>query len=492
MAKKLMKTKQKYVILLLVLISVFIGPACLRNKGIKEIKPNIILIIADDLGYSDVGFNGSIDIKTPHLDHLAQNGVICSSAYVAHPFCGPSRAGMITGRYPHAFGSQYNLPANSEVLNEGIPLSEIFISDVLKKSGYHTGAIGKWHLGAVERFHPNKRGFDEFYGFLGGGHKYFPKEYKAAYEKQKNLGTKIIFDYLKPLEYNGKDVDDDTNYLTDELSNQAVKFVNKAAKKDDPFFLYLAYNAPHTPLEATEEDLAVFSNIKDKKRRTFAAMVYAVDRGVGKLVESLKENKQLENTLIVFLSDNGGDLKHAATNHPLTGSKGDTNEGGYRVPMFLHFPKILPMGKTYEHPVSALDFYPTFAHLAGAQIPKDKALDGKNIWKSLISGKSAREGEIIYAMRHREGFTDVGLRKDNWKALKTKQNKWQLFDIKNDISEKNDLSSQNPKVLKEMVAKGEKWSRTHIEPKWFDPDSLIVLWKDKQMAKFNGLFVVDK
>ena len=148
--------------------------------------------------------------------------------------------------------------------------------------------------------------------------------------------------------------------------------------------------------------------------------------------------------------------------------------------------------KTYEHPVSALDFYPTFAHLAGAQIPKDKALDGKNIWKSLISGKSAREGEIIYAMRHREGFTDVGLRKDNWKALKTKQNKWQLFDIKNDISEKNDLSSQNPKVLKEMVAKGEKWSRTHIEPKWFDPDSLIVLWKDKQMAKFNGLFVVDK
>lgn len=471
------------------LLSVFVSTSSLKKQ---EKRPNIIVILADDLGYNDVSFNGSTDIKTPNLDQLAYSGTIMSSAYVAHPFCGPSRAALMSGRYPHAFGSQFNLPANSEEKYTGIPQSEVFIGNVLQKSGYHTGAIGKWHLGAVPGYHPNERGFDEFYGFLGGGHKYFPEEYKATYKKQKAAGTKVIFDYLHPLEYNGKEVTDEQGYLTDILSNEANKFVNKASQKKDPFFLYLAYNAPHAPMEATKEDLAQFSDIKDPKRRTYAAMVYGVDRGVGKLIEELKRTNQFENTLIVFLSDNGGDTSHGASNLPLTGRKGDTNEGGFRVPMFFHWPNNIKSNTVYEYPVSAMDFYPTFAALAGAEIPKGKVLDGKDICKALKNHQNARSGEPIFALRHRSGFSDVGVRKDNWKALKTGTNAWELYDIKNDIAEKNDLSSTHPELLKDMVTKAQKWSKTHTEPLWFDPEELSEVWKEKEMAKFKETFDIKK
>lgn len=471
------------------LLGIFVLTASLKKT---EKRPNIIVILADDLGYNDVGFNGSTDIRTPSLDALAHNGTTMSAAYVAHPFCGPSRAALMSGRYPHAIGSQFNLPANSEEKYTGIPLSEIFIGNVLQKAGYHTGGIGKWHLGAVPGYHPNQRGFDEFYGFLGGGHKYFPDEYKATYKKQKAAGTKVIFDYLHPLEYNGKEVTDEQGYLTDILSDQAVKFVNKASQKSEPFFLYMAYNAPHAPMEATAEDLAQFSDIKDPKRRTYAAMVYGLDRGVGKLVEELKRTNQLDNTLIVFLSDNGGDTSHGASNLPLTGRKGDTNEGGFRVPMFFHWPNGIKKNTVYEHPVSAMDLYPTFAALAEAKIPEGKVLDGKNICAALKKDISARKGEPIFAMRHRSGYSDVGIRKDNWKALKTGENKWLLFDIKKDIAEKNDLSSTHPELLKDMVTKAQKWSKTHTEPLWFDPEELSEVWKEKEMAKFKEIFDIKK
>lgn len=461
-----------------------------KNAIPKAPRPNIIVILADDLGYSDVGFNGAKDIKTPNLDMLASQGTIFNSAYVTHPFCGPSRAGMMTGRYPHKFGSQFNLPANSEAtVGEGIPLNETFISDMFKTAGYRTGLVGKWHLGAVPAYHPNKRGFDDFYGFLGGGHKYFPDQYNEAYNKSEKAGQKVIWDYLKPLEHNGQPAKE-SEYITDAFSKQAVRFVQDASKKGNPFFLYLAYNAPHTPFEAKEEDLKIFGDIKDKDRRTYAAMVYAIDRGVGELVKSLKENHQFDNTLIVFLSDNGGDLK-ASTNYPLTGQKGDTNEAGYRVPMFFHWTNNVPKGERYQHPVTALDFYPTFAGLAGAKIPKNKQLDGKDIWAAFKKGKSPRKGEMIYAMRHRAGFSDVGARQDDWKILKTNQNKWQLFDIEKDIKEENDLSAKYPQKLKEMVKKTEKWSKTHTEPRWFDPTELSQVWKEKEMVKFLGLFKID-
>jgi len=451
-------------------------------------RPNIVLILCDDLGYSDVGFNGAKDIKTPALDNLAQDGVIFSSAYVAHPFCGPSRAALMTGKYPHTIGSQFNLPPNSEeTIHEGIPVEEVFISQVLKDAGYQTGIMGKWHLGADPEFHPNKRGFDDFYGFLGGGHRYFPEQFQPEYERQVNAGTKVVFDYLKPLEHNGKDVKE-TEYITDALSREASRFVQESSLEKEPFFLYLAYNAPHSPLEAKEEDLALYQHIKDKKRRTYAAMVHAVDRGVASVLETLKKTGEYENTLIVFLSDNGGKLSLGATNYPLREGKGSTCEGGYRVPMFFHWPKKIKGGQTFDYPVSALDFYPTLAGLGSAGIPTSMKPQGKDIWQDVINGNNPYQGQMIYAMRHRKGYSDVGGRQDQWKILKTNQEDWKLFDINEDMAEMNDLSDQYPELLQEMVVKARNWSGTHIEPKWFHAEFEGKDWYDLKMPHFDETF----
>ncbi|AUS05499.1 sulfatase-like hydrolase/transferase [Pseudotamlana carrageenivorans] len=488
--------------LLTILLLAILSVSCNGTKGqsvkkqtqesLKKVsqKPNIILVITDDMGYADVGFNGSKDLLTPEIDQLAHSGTTFSSAYVAHPFCGPSRAGLLTGRYPHKFGSQFNLPANShEHLKTGIPKSETFLSKELQNSGYYTGAIGKWHLGAVKGYEPQDRGFDYFYGFLGGGHNYFPEQYQAAYKRQKESGSTHVFDYLLPLQRQREEVKE-TKYLTDELSDDAVRFVKEASKKEEPFFLYLAYNAPHTPLEAKEEDMAMFPKIKDKNRRTYAGMVYAVDRGVGQLVKALKETNEYENTLIVFLSDNGGRPDKGANNAPLKGRKGDTFEGGFRVPMFFHWPNYVPAGKSYDYPVSALDFYPTFSALAQANIATDKQLDGKNIWDDVVSGTNSRQGDMIFAMRHRSGFSDVGVRQNQWKATKAYRGPWKLYNIDKDMGENNDLSQQYPEQLQNMVNEAEKWSDTHTEPLWFDPEALEQVWSDKHMAQFPNTFTI--
>jgi len=472
----------KYKAILLIILIFQLG------YGQKEERPNIVLILCDDLGYSDVGFNGAKDIKTPTLDKLAQNGIVFSSAYVAHPFCGPSRAALMTGKYPHTIGSQFNLPPNSEeTIHEGIPVEEVFISQVLKDAGYTTGIMGKWHLGADPQFHPNKRGFDDFYGFLGGGHRYFPEQFQPEYERQVQAGNEIIFDYLKPLEHNGKNVKE-TEYITDALSREASRFVQEASSKEEPFFLYLAYNAPHSPLEAKEEDLALYQNIKDKKRRTYAAMVHAVDRGVSSLVETLKKTGELDNTLIIFLSDNGGKLTLGATNYPLREGKGSTCEGGYRVPMFFYWPKKINGGETYDFPVTAIDFYPTFANLGLAKIPKTMIPQGKDIWQDVLSGNNAYQGQMIYALRHRKGYSDVGARQDQWKILKTNQEDWKLYNIENDKGEMNDLSDQYPDVLSELVTKAKKWSDTNVEPKWFHAEYEGDDWREMKMPHFEETF----
>ena len=482
-----------------ILLLLFTSVAC--NEAVKkeiaqsetlESKPNIIIIMADDLGYADVGFNGSKEINTPELDILAVNGMKFTSGYVAHPFCGPSRAALMTGRYPHTIGSQFNLPASSEAYGTmGITTSETFMSKMLQNAGYYTGAIGKWHLGDVPKYHPNNRGFQDFYGFLGGGHNYFPEDYTKKYAQQKASGQKFIFDYVKPLEHNKKNVPNPTEYLTDELSRKAVDFVNSASKKKTPFFLYLAYNAPHVPLEAKAADMKKFMHIKDKDRRTYAAMVYAVDRGVGELVNSLKANNVLNNTLIVFLSDNGGKLSKGANNYPLKEGKGSTAEGGYRVPMFFHYPDKIKSNTTFDYPISTLDFYPTFAALAQAEIPEDKILDGKDLWQSIVAAENPRKDEYVFVMRHREGYTDVGVRQNQWKALKTNQQDWKLFNIDDDIGEEIDLSVQHKGQLNEMINAAKDWSRTHSEPLWFDPESLSVDWEEKEMAKFMETFKID-
>ncbi|WP_158584173.1 sulfatase [Reichenbachiella sp. MSK19-1] len=462
--------------------------ACQQNvKRETASRPNIVMILCDDLGYGDVGFNGATDIRTPVLDQLAAGGVRFSSAYVPHPFCGPSRAGMMTGRYPHTIGAQFNLPPNTARLDEGITRDEVFISKVLQVSGYHTGIVGKWHLGAAAPYHPNQRGFDEFYGFLGGGHKYFPEEYLSKYDEQHGSGDGAVWDYLRPLEYNGHEVRD-TAYLTDALSHQAVDFISRAAQLDNPFFLYLAYNAPHVPLEAKAEDLALFAEIENPDRRTYAAMVYAVDRGVDEVVNALKAAGEYDNTLIVFLSDNGGNTDHGANNGALREGKGSTYEGGYRVPMFWHWPNQIQAHEACEYTVSALDFYPTFAALAEAEIPSGKLLDGQNVWPAVVGQEDFRAEAPLYVMRHRDGYSDVGVRQGQWKAVKAHQQSWQLFDVNQDIGERKDLRQQYPAQLSAMVDSAEKWSETHVQPLWFHNQETADRWHADGMPRLEETF----
>ncbi|WP_452228509.1 MULTISPECIES: sulfatase-like hydrolase/transferase [unclassified Lacinutrix] len=451
-------------------------------------RPNIVMILCDDLGYSDVSFNGSKDITTPNLDALAATGTKFTSAYVPHPFCGPSRAGILTGRYAHTIGAQFNLPPNSETIAQGIDVNEKFMSKMLNEAGYRTGLVGKWHLGAVDKYHPNNRGFDDFYGFLGGGHNYHPEDYKKKYADAEKRGVKVIWDYLSPLEHNGEKVTNDTEYLTDELSNHGVRFIAESSKQDNPFFLFMSYNAPHTPLEAKKEDLEMFANIKDKDRRTYAAMVYAVDRGVKSIVETLKATGEYDNTLIVFYSDNGGRPDKGANNFPLKEGKGSVYEGGYRVPMFFHWNGVVPAGNVYNDPVSALDLYPTFAKLADATIPSTKTLDGKDMWNNFMTNKEVREDGNIFTMRHRNGFSDVGVRNGKWKAVKAYKQDWKLFDIDKDISETNDISAAHPEVLRKLVADAKAWSETHVQPKWWHNKKTGEEWKADKMPHFEKTF----
>lgn len=457
-------------------------------------RPNILLILCDDLGYNDVGFNGSKDIITPEIDKLAHGGTIFSSAYVAHPFCGPSRASLLTGRYSQKIGTPFNIrSSNNPIINDqlGVPISEVFMSKILQQSGYYTSAIGKWHLGTTKKFHPNNRGFENFYGFLGGGHNYFPMQYQRIYKAQLKQGKKHIRDNIIPLEHNQKAVKE-KEYLTDAFSREAINSIQQSIKKEQPFFIYLAYNAPHTPLEAKQEDLNKFTHIQNKNRRTYAAMVYAIDRGIGKIVTTLKETHQLDNTLIVFLSDNGGSVDHGANNYPLKGIKGDTWEGGYRVPMFFYWPKYIKAGQKVDFPISSLDLYPTFVNRAGANLSQKIPLDGKDILRDLKNNENPHKSDMIYALRYRHGYCDVGARKGDWKITRMGNEPWKLINITHDIGETKNLAGKYPKRLNEMVMDVEKWTKSFVKPLWFYSIKDKELWESGKMPNYKETFEVSK
>ena len=318
-------------------IGLGVAPEERPNQGDR---PNIVIVLADDMGHGDLGCMGSEKLITPHLDALAASGVLCSQGYVASPVCSPSRAGLLTGRDPRRFGYEENL--NNSAANYatrpdllGLPPGEHTLGDHLRAAGYATALIGKWHQGMGEGFHPNARGFDHFCGMLGGSHTYFPKPGKHQ------------------LERNGKPLEEwSSPYLTDFFTDEGLSWIAQQHKADPsrPWFIFMSYNAPHGPLEATEQDLAKFEHIANPKRRTYAAMMLALDRGVGRLRAQLKETGQLEKTLIVFFSDNGGATGNASWNGALSGSKGCLKEGGVRVPMIWSWPTVLPAGRAPRCP----------------------------------------------------------------------------------------------------------------------------------------------
>ena len=339
--------------------SVFMALAlvCVISVRAAE-KPNILIVLADDMGYGDLNCMGSRHLLTPHIDELRQSGVLCRQAYVTSPVCSPSRAGLITGRDPRRFGYQSNLNSGasryatrSELL--GLPPGEHTLGDHLGAAGYTTSLIGKWHLGTGEGFHPNRRGFDWFCGMLVGSHSYFPKPGNNRLERN----GQPLTEFSSP-------------YLTDFFTDEALRWLKSQSATNEspkPWFLFLSYNAPHGPMHATEEDLARFSHIKDQKRRTYAAMMLALDRGVERVMDYLEETGQRGNTVVCFFSDNGGATNNASWNGPLSGVKGTLREGGIRIPMIWSWPDRLPAGATYDGVVSSLDLLPTFLAAADAE-----------------------------------------------------------------------------------------------------------------------------
>ena len=415
-----------------------------QAKRTKSKRPNIVVIISDDMGYADIGCHGCKDIKTPSIDSIARNGVRFTNGYVSCPVCSPTRAGLATGRYQQRFGHEYNTgpPPGGLRENVGLPLTEVTIANVLKSAGYATGAVGKWHLGMVPHFHPFKRGYDEFFGFLHGGHSYIDP----------SLGT------FNPV-LRGTEPVDEKEYLTDAFSREAVAFVERHRK--ETFFLYLAYNAVHTPMQAPERYKDSFQHIADAKRRVYAGMLTAMDEGIGKLLSKLRELGIEDNTLLFFINDNGGPTANASNNGPFRATKGTMYEGGIRVPFMVQWPDRLKAGQVYEHPVIALDILPTAAAAAGAELPKDRKLDGVDLLPYLAGKRGTQPHEMLF---WRAGQNSAA-RKGNWKLVKM-GGETGLFDLASDVGESKDLKQEKPGVLKEMEAAFERWNSQMIEPVW--------------------------
>ena len=406
------------------------------HELITSRPPNVIIILADDLGYEDTGFNGGQEIPTPNIDRIAANGVKFTNGYVSYAACGPSRAGLITGRYQDRFGFCRNpLFAPNDSLM-GLPLSEETLADVLKKADYSTMAIGKWHLGAHEQLRPMQRGFDGFFGFLAGGHRYFPDDwtFKDVSEVKRQWDS-----YRTRLLRNNTRIDVEGDYLTDILSDEAVSFVTANAK--DPFFLYLAYNAPHTPLQATEKYLSRFSHIRNEKRKTYAAMVSAMDDGIGKVLDQLEALDITENTMIFFLSDNGGpEDVNASDNGPLREGKGSMYEGGIRVPFAMQWPAEVPAGTVYENPVIALDIFATV--VAHAKVHPKNPLDGVDLTPYLNrSDPGAPHKHLFWRKFDKSGFA---VRAGDMKLVNADGLGQELFNLLLDTGESKPLIDIQP------------------------------------------------
>ncbi|MBB6431697.1 sulfatase family protein [Algisphaera agarilytica] len=444
-------------------------------SAVAEDRPNFIVIMADDLGYNDVGFNGSEEIFTPRLDELAANGVIFNNGYVTHAYCGPSRAGLITGRYQARFGVEVNFTSSPFDIHQGLPLEQKTFGNRMQAAGYRTGIIGKWHLGASYPFHPNNRGFDYFYGFLSGGHDYFPDTvtyiHPLIQESGKNAGKPHYSaneTTYWPLMRNENAAEFD-EYLTTALSRDAAKFVKES---DKPFCLYLAYNAPHGPLQAPKELIEKYNHIEGKKRRVYAAMIDSMDSGIGMVVDALKESGKYENTLIFFLSDNGGvqpkpgyEGEDYADNSPYRGGKGSMVEGGTNVPFIAHWPKGIPAGTVYDYPVSALDITGTFVALGDGDT-SGPPIEGKNLIPYITGENTEPPHEAIF-LRMVDGVNWM-IRTPEAKLLLERpfqakdEGKPELYDMVNDPYETNNIIDEQPELRAELAKLWNDWNKDNV------------------------------
>jgi len=470
---------------------------------LPERRPNVIVILADDLGYGDTGVYGSKIVKTPNIDALAADGVRFTQAYVTHPVCAPSRAAILTGRYQQRFGWEFN-PVGRDRTG-GVARTETFIGDVMRTAGYRTGMVGKWHLGEAAGYQPLDRGFDEFFGVTAGATAFIvdaqPGDEMHTPPGSEGSYRTTVADPLPPTATEqdrmafvrerapvrrGRQVVEVKEYLTDAFTDEAVRFIG--ANKDRPFFLYVAHTAPHTPLQATKKYIDRYRDISDKGQRVYAAMVSSLDDGVGAIRAKLKAEGLEKNTLIVFLSDNGcaAYVGTACSNSPLSGHKGTHLEGGVRVPFIVAWPGRIPAGKVDERLVSSLDIAPTAAALAGAKLPRQS--DGVDLMPYLAGGDLRTPNPNLY---WRAG-PNYAIRSTKWKmwiankadpseaasnaaaitpdgthaTISPHGQHVMLYDLSQDLAESKNLAAANPGIVQSLKARIEAWDKVNVPPQW--------------------------
>jgi arylsulfatase A-like enzyme len=464
-------------------------------------RPNILLIVADDMGYGELGCQGWKDIPTPHIDSIARHGIRFTNGYVSCPVCSPTRAGLMTGRYQQRFGHEFN-PGRGEMESAhfGLVRDETTLAERLKAAGYATGLVGKWHLGSREGLRPTERGFDEFFGFLGGLHVYIPNGRSRG---EIVRGTEHV---------------EEPEYLTDAFRREALAFIDRhgidrhridrdSVERDgerhgidrnridgdraQPFFLYLAFNAVHGPLQATARYRDRFPQIADPRRRTFAGMLSAMDDAVGAVLGKLHDAGLEESTLVFFLSDNGGPTPlNTSRNDPLRGGKGTTWEGGIRIPFLIQWTGHLPAGIVDDRPVISLDIHATALAAAGVPTPTQKKLDGVNLLPfltphnltphKLTQHNTATPHEFLF-WRFGE---QMAVRKGDWKITRAISRPGQalprrnlqsidgpLYNLRQDIGEKTDVAAKHPEVVKELADAWEKWNAELMPPRWSPPEA---------------------
>ncbi len=408
------------------------GFAALQSRAASPKRPNVLLIVSDDHGYGDTSsYEHPPEIRTANIDRIAKRGVRFTQGYANAYVCAPSRAALLTGTYPQRYG--FYTASDSRV---GLPLSQSTLADMLKKEGYATAAIGKWHLGIDPAYHPRKRGFDEFYGFLGhGGHDYF--DLKPTGE----LFNSILRGY-EPIS--------ETGYLTDNLGREAVSFIGRQEKK--PFFLYLAFNAVHAPMQAPEALIAKYKT-DDPKRNILLAMLERENDAIGKVLDELVRRKLDQNTLIVFVSDNGGAKANSSNNGPLRDYKQSVYEGGIRVPFLFSWPGHVAANSVSKEPVIFADVMPTIAAATGAAMPPGR--EGRNMLPN-ITGKSK---SALHESLYWDGAEErTAIRSGQWKLVNNRS-KLELFDLEKDKGEKTDLAAQNPEIVAKLRGQFDAWSK---------------------------------
>lgn len=470
--------------------------------------PNIVIIIADDLGKTDISLYGNPPIKTPNIDAIGLKGMTFSEGYITSPICAPSRAGMLTGRYQQRFGFEYQphdrypknrvemfvyknfiatgdwlvadqveFPLFQDMVKNGMPPSEILLSEILKQRGYRTGILGKWHLGAGEHAIPSNRGFDYQYGFYEAYSLYMADTSNANVVNQRHKDFSDPFIWGKGRSGNcairrNHDVIEEEFYLTDRIAEEANAFVDR--NKDQPFFMYVPFLAPHTPFQATKAYYDKLDFIEDRNKRVYNAMIWQLDDAVGSIIKHLEENGLMENTIVFFLSDNGGATYTEATdNAPLKGGKFTNFEGGLNVPFMVRWDGRVKEKSSYSEPVISMDIFSTALELAGVKYTEKRKTDGASLLPVLTDSFQKPMHDVLC---WRSGYNRA-IRYGDWKLVTDGlSGNHALYNVRTDKEEQKNLYDEKPDIVEQLLKKHAAWESEMIDPQW--PRVMDYLWWD--------------